>query len=113
LGFILGKFYGGTGVVIALVIALVVGSGILIFSYHAEHRISSRVLLPSETLWLVLASGTGIAIDLLFYYQLNERMNISVLGAICVLAFIAIILVPAWFHPMRTQMIRWFARDLA
>lgn len=112
LGFMLGIFYGSIGVVIAWAVALFVGSSIVIFAYHAKHHIPLRELLPGENFWLALASGAGLTLNLFIYYRFNTWMSISMLGTICVLAFIAIILLPTWFHPMRTRMMGWFARGL-
>lgn len=46
LGFLFGAFYGGTGVVIAWVFSLALGSSIIYLSYHIIHEIPLIELLP-------------------------------------------------------------------
>jgi O-antigen/teichoic acid export membrane protein len=106
LGYGLGIFYGGTGVVAGWVLALSCGCLITLFSYHVKYRVPMQSLLPKES-WLFLGV---FYLAIVFNYLLSRQQSVAMrlsyplMGATMVLFLITLIV---WFHPMRIQLINW------
>jgi len=101
LGLILGPKFGGLGVAVSAMFALVVSSWLVIYALHKHYKISFRTLVPTEhylllfVVLLCLAASTWInAIHLL-----DQSAVIS--GAINLVVYFAIIGVVIWFHPYK------------
>jgi O-antigen/teichoic acid export membrane protein len=107
LGFVLGEHYGGFGVSLAWVVALVVGSAVIVLAYHMEHRISLRELFPSGNPWLLVASSAGILASGVVSSQLHERMSVTLLGVVGLSTFVGAVFSAVWSHPMRATVMRW------
>jgi len=107
LGFLLGVFYGGIGVVIAWIIALGIGSFIISFSFHISHNIAIRKLLPKESKPLIILFLT-LTISNLFvnqmYVSFFRNGNLTIVYA---MTFFIISLILFWLHPMKNQLIAW------
>ena len=112
LGLLLGKFYGGTGVVIAWVLSLAVGNSIIALAYHLRHKIPLSKFLPKESCGIALASGIGLSVALLIYYQLRHLYELIILSSLVLLAFSAIVVIPMWLHPMRKRLLGWIVQYL-
>jgi O-antigen/teichoic acid export membrane protein len=110
LGLLMGVFYGGHGVVIASVLALIIGSGIIIIAYHAEYHIPISELLPQENHPIALLSVTGVILSLFIYYYFHE-LNSSSTGIFCLLFFTGILFFQIWSHPMRAQLMLWLTTN--
>jgi len=107
LGIFMGTYYGGTGVVIASVLAMIVGGSIILIAYHFENNISLQEIFPKEMLLLAISSVIGMLSSLVVYYYFYEKVSFYVLGPISLLLFLFIVFPFIWFHPMRTQITRW------
>ena len=107
LGVALGVLYGGIGVVWGWAWALVIGSGLILFSYHVRHGIPLRDLLPEESRVLCLAGAIGAALGLLFYYTYYGRWVGPLAGVTGVMIYVLIALPFCWFHPMRGRLVQW------
>jgi hypothetical protein len=101
--------YGGTGVVWAWVIALVLGSSVVVIAYHHEYGIAYRELFPKESFWLVIGSTIGMTAGLLVYYFLYAYLVFPMLMLLCMMAFVLFALLPLWFHPMTARWMRWLS----
>lgn len=104
LGYILGKSFGGWGVISGSIIALIIASIITIIGTHRDHHIPLSRLFPKESSWLILASGVaGINVLVLphyisDYFALEIRVGVTLLTSMLILA-------PAiWWHPVRSDM---------
>lgn len=104
LGLILGMFFGGTGVVVAWVTALSLGSFVVLVAFHLEYHIPFREVVPSGNFWLMLASTVGVVVVWFFYRQLQPTQTIFSLALLCSLTFVAAIILPGWYHPMRIRL---------
>ena len=104
LGLLFGIYYGGTGVVIAFVFSLVAGSLIIPVSYHVQHKILLKELLPRENIVVGLTSGTGILVTMLLYYEFRSSWSLMAVSILIILTFFSIIFVPIWLHPMRKRL---------
>ena len=112
LGFLLGVFYDGFGVVIGWIISLAVGSSLIYLSYHIKRQIPLRELLPKTSRMLFIICLIGIASALIMRYKLSHLLNSIILNNLIVFSFLIIIISPLWFHPMRTRLMGWVSNEL-
>jgi len=110
LGLFVGNIYGGTAVVVAWVVSLVIGSFVIIVPYHKEHGIPLRNLLPQENKTLGIASVIGLSVVIGIYY--NCRLSLIATSAIIIFMFAMITAIPFWLHPMRKRLTGWMHRYL-
>lgn len=107
LGFLLGLWYGGLGVVIGFVVALLAGNVVTVVRYQHRHAIPARVLLDRESFVLGGAALVALATVLLLYARLSVRWNPLVLGLLMVAVYGAVVGGPLWRHPMRERLSSW------
>jgi O-antigen/teichoic acid export membrane protein len=110
LGLFAGGKYGGTAVVVAWVISLVMGSFLIVIPYHKIHKLPLRNLIPQGSRMLSLASVGGACMVLFFYYNVAPLLDLFLVVATSLFVFIAVIAVPLWIHPMRKRLMRWISR---
>jgi O-antigen/teichoic acid export membrane protein len=101
LGITLGVIIGGTGVVVAFAIAVIVGSTIVAASYQIRSAITLREVVQRQTI-IIAALGSGL---LLLSYLLHGYLNDlvgpwGVLG-ILLLAYAIVLAGPLLRHPLR------------
>jgi len=106
LGFLLGVFYHGIGIVVAWAVSLMVGSGMIIFSYQIKNGIALNQLLPHSSKILIAACLIGLFFIRLTCYRFSY-MNVYTLNMINLFLFILIVSVPFWKHPIRKRLIGW------
>lgn len=108
LGFLLGATFGGRGVVAGYVLALTIGSSLIVIGHHRDNRIPLSVLWPAESRRLLLACCLGLsagwALPHFLFLVMPDRFfaSASLTLAICVL-----VIFPAfWSHPLRPILFR-------
>jgi O-antigen/teichoic acid export membrane protein len=109
LGVLLGLQFGGSGVVAGWIIALAVGSSVVLIAFHIGHGISVGDLLPREDIGLLIACAVGVFAAWLAHFEMpidSAGTATSIVGAIL---FLAAIVVPGWRHPMRGRLIGMIA----
>jgi len=111
-GILLGIFYKGTGVIIAWVISLTLGSSIIYISYHISHKIPLIELVPKASRIIIAACFTGIVSAFFISQKLNTALNSVTLRIVPIFVFIIIVFIPSWFHPMRKRMMGWITNEL-
>ncbi len=104
LGYILGRHFGGTGVVTGFMVALLSGSLLIILAYHLEHNVQVAALFDLRSLVVGAASLGGLAISHLLY---AASLSTWVQGILAILCFVMILAVPLYQHPMRQQIAGW------
>jgi O-antigen/teichoic acid export membrane protein len=109
LGFVLGSLYGTNGVVFGWVCALVLSSLVIIVPCHLQHGIRLRELVPRESVGLVLASLVAVVVTVVLYSQLEGAWSLVALTSALGLLFVLVVIIPAWFHPMRRFLVSWIA----
>ncbi len=113
LGFLMGIFYGGIGVVIAWVFSLALGSSIIYLSYYIRYKIPLIELIPKASRTLVITCLICILSALLIQHKLNHStVNVIMLNGMVILSFLIIIFVPVWRHPIRKHLIGWVTDEL-
>jgi O-antigen/teichoic acid export membrane protein len=105
LGLLLGVYFGGTGVVIAWVLSLSLGSCLIYFSYHTKHKIPIIEMLPRDSKLVIIVSLIG-AVSIIAIQDKTDYM-IIIPGIFLVANFLTL-----WFHPMRKRLTGWVSGDL-
>jgi O-antigen/teichoic acid export membrane protein len=110
LGIFLGSLLGGRGVVIAWIIALILGSSVVIIAFHHNHRISLYEMFHIENIWLIVGCAIGIIFTSFVYGFLHPDLTAIWMLLICSLTFLSCIAFPCWWHPMRPHLLAMIAR---
>ena len=85
------------------VLALLIGSSLVILGYHRDHSIPLSELLPSQSKQLLLACCIGLIVDWSAFHFL-EAPTVSLAEAGLSLTMYIIVIAPAfWMHPLRRQ----------
>jgi O-antigen/teichoic acid export membrane protein len=103
LGTVLGIWFDGLGVVVGWVIALIVGSSVLVYAYHRECRIPLLTLLPLESRKLAVVVGIGVLASWGVYQLLHQTgfYVSSLIGSL--LIYMMIVGYSFWCHPLRNN----------
>jgi O-antigen/teichoic acid export membrane protein len=112
LGFLLGAFYGGIGVVVAWVVSLALGSSQIYLSYHIKNEIPLIELLPRASRIIIVACLISILFSITAQYKLNHVLNPMLLNSAVFFMFSIIIFLPLWLHPMRKRLMGWVSQYL-
>ena len=107
LGYLLGIFYGGIGVVIGWVISLAIGSSVIYISYHMIEGIQLKGLFPVESRTLFLASLLFVVVFIIIQSRFLNKIDVISSSVILLFLFLIIVFLPFWFHPMRLQLVGW------
>jgi hypothetical protein len=112
MGYVLGVSFGGLGVVIAWVFSLSLGSCIVYVSYHLKFKIPLGKLLPETSRVIILACISGLFAGFILRYKLDHYFNTVTLNVFIIIAFVIIVFVPFWIHPMRKRLVQWVTEEL-
>jgi len=109
LGFVLGKLYGGFGVVTGWILSLILGSSIVYLSYHIKYKIPFIELLPYKSRMIGLVCILSILFEFLIitHCKINYFINAILLNIVNPVVFSVIVLIFLWFHPMRRRVLVW------
>lgn len=108
LGWVAGRYFGGTAVVAASVFSLALGYVIVVISYHHKNRQPFGVLLPRESTGIIITSLAGGLIFLPFFCSVSTDTIFSVRITFGVLAaLLTMIVVPMWVHPIRKRFLQY------
>jgi O-antigen/teichoic acid export membrane protein len=108
LGIILGRFYGGNGVVIAWSLSLGVGSSLIYLTYHLRHRIALAELVPRASRVMLLICLMGIFLTYMFLPEVDQNYVVNIRNNIFnAMLFSLIIAILLWVHPMRKNLLEW------
>jgi O-antigen/teichoic acid export membrane protein len=108
LGWVLGMAFGGMGVALGYLIALLAGSTLILFQFHHRHNILLKSIARLDLAWLLLAGVAGSWLSYSTYYSLRPTVGFVGVVAVTLALFLLFIVVPAWFHPMRHILLRQF-----
>jgi len=113
LGFLLGFFYGGLGVVVAWVISLVLGSSIIYLSYHISHKIPLIEVAPKASRIIIITCLIGIFSSFIIHHIFFGSFNTIAFNGIIILLFSTIVFPSLWFHPMRKRLVEWMITEFS
>ena len=101
LGFILGRLFGGIGVIEAIAFATILGAIFIVVPYHLGHQIAFPELFPKESILLLAACITTVGVTLGINYSSLELQSTLMKMILMCLAAVFFILPSLWFHPER------------
>ncbi len=105
LGLAFGLAFGGTGVAVAWVLALVLGSAVTLVGFHVERgRPLAEMLMRSDG-WLSIACIGGVVAAWILQARYAPTMPAVLLLALAATVFAAVVAAPAWSHPMRGRVL--------
>jgi len=113
LGFLLGIFYGGMGVVIAWVISLALGSSIVYLSYHIRHKVPLIELVPKANRIIIIMCLIGIFSSFIIHHNFFGSFNTIALYGIIILLFSMIVFPSLWSNPMRKRLAEWMTTEFS
>lgn len=113
LGFLLGIFYGGIGVVVAWIISLALGSSIIYLSYHIIHKIPLIELAPKASRIIIITCLIGIFSSFIIHHIFFVSFNTIVLNSIIILLFSMIVFPSFWSHSMRKRLVEWMITEFS
>lgn len=100
LGIALGRTFGGTGITIGFIAALLIGSFIIMMAYHKNYHISLLRLFSVRTVYLALASITALIATGFLFITYFEDLPALTLILINLAVFLLITAWPVWQHPV-------------
>lgn len=105
LGLILGPIFGGFGVAIAAMFALVTASGFVIFALHKQYKMPIKNLVPTEHYGLLATAVFCISLSAWGnsthqFAQANLLLDIAPLGF-----YVLIMSAVVWIHPYRKMLL--------
>ncbi|MGD0543308.1 MAG: oligosaccharide flippase family protein [Candidatus Acidiferrales bacterium] len=108
LGFLAGKYFGGTAVVVTSVFSLAIGYIAIVAAYQIHNGVRFSQLLPKESIAIVLSSLAGVLIFLPFLSNASTESLFSARPMSGLFfALLTMIFLPMWIHPMRKRLTRW------
>jgi O-antigen/teichoic acid export membrane protein len=108
LGYFAGKYLGAAAVVAVSALSLILGYAIVLAAYHLENRVPFGQLAPRDSGGILFASVAGVLIFLPYFGQarIGSLFTARIASALLA-AFVTIILLPMWIHPMRKRLLSW------
>lgn len=104
-GAVFGYMFGGKGVVAGFVVALVLGSVLVIVNYHRKHKISFSVLIPKKHVLFFLASIFVPICSWNLYEIAEKRFGLAITSVVVSSLVAGTFCSLAWFHPLRKKIL--------
>ncbi len=111
-GILLGRNFGGLGVVFAYAAAIPIGSSITLWAYHREYGIRWIELAGRHTGPLLLAGIGGELVIFFLHERLSDLLHPWLLVFLLLITYGLVVAVPLWRHPVR-KMLQGWAAELA
>ncbi len=109
-GLLLGRKFGASGVVVAWVVSLIVGSAIMTVCYHVRYEISLLKLMPRSSIGLLAVCLIGVAITHLVLPPAPISVHGFVTNGLACALLTAVIAVLLWLHPSRKHLFGLIAK---
>ena len=119
---IVGRLWGGMGVVVAWALALALGGGLLNILYYRKNVIYFSNVIPKDSRWLAVFCLIGFLVGYGLWLQSPEikklMLTISapsdlwaryMIGSLMVACFFMIVSLPMWNHPIRKKIMNLIA----
>jgi O-antigen/teichoic acid export membrane protein len=107
LGFVLGQYFGGFGVIAGWAIALAMGGIILAISFHKLNKLSFNEFLPTSSRWLTVSCLSGIPLSYLMFQSASSSTSPILIGVAMIVGFACVLAGPIWVHPVRKDLSEW------
>ena len=105
LGIVLGKAYGGVGITIGFVIALLTGSSLIMVAYHKRYQYSLPQLFSYKSMYLGCASIIALVATGYVFSTYFSDMPALQLVLLNIGLFLLVTGLPAWYHPVPRNML--------
>jgi len=105
LGFLLGYYWSGNGVVIGMTISVIVGSLFIVYMYHREYSIPNKLVLNKEQITLLGVVSVAIVAALVIPYSSMLPDKEIVNAVISLITFAMLTAIPMWKHPVKAKII--------
>jgi len=109
-GFLLGRRFGASGVVVAWVTSLIVSGVIINVGYYVRYQISLSRLIPRSSIVLMAVCFAGVAATYLVLPPPPISVHGFVAGDVACALVTAIIAVLLWVHPSRKHLFGLIAK---
>jgi O-antigen/teichoic acid export membrane protein len=106
-GITLGLQYDGTGVVVAAVVALSVGSLIILIMYHLGQGQGPRDLVPRESLPLVVVCLAAAVLGNAAYHLVRPHQSLVATTVVIAGVLVPTLSYAVWKHPLRPRLLAW------
>ena len=106
-GLALALMFGGVGVVVGRVLALFLGSVILIVLFHRENNIDKVELFRQEDMFHVQSCIVGVIAAFALYGALISQLDEFHVALLALFCFLLIMGYAVWRHPMRVRILGW------
>lgn len=103
----LGIIFGGIGIVVGFVVAILAGSLLVTAAYSKEHDFRLARWFAPENLLLGATTLGGMSAVLLLYYQWGASLGVGVLLAASLGLYALFAAGPLWAHSARRQLHDW------
>jgi O-antigen/teichoic acid export membrane protein len=110
LGAVAGAYAGGIGVVLGTALATILGSAMLIRSFHREYQIAATDLFPGRTGLLVLFTTIALILGYWFQHEFDAALGTMNVCAFNLGLFALLVLPCAWLHPAREAVLTKLCR---
>lgn len=110
LGLVLGQAFGAHGVLFAWILAVAIGSGIVVGAYHREQNIPLIHLLPRVHLWLVLGSIMGVSFCAWVFAELRTTYSPGLTITLAVGIYGLFTMIPFYNNPVRVRIVNHLAK---
>lgn len=100
LGVLLGPYFGASGIVWGMAIALATGSALIMGVFQSKQRLSWSVLVPRESVGSIAASVALVVSGFFAYHALSEQPAV-IRFLVCLLLPVPILGPALWGHALR------------
>lgn len=102
----LGSMFGALGVALGAMLALIVGSWIVVHGLHQQYKISLKTLLPAEHFPLLIASLVAITFTLIINASSVLQLSALVTGSLGFGVYCLSVGTVVWRHPYKQMFIQ-------
>lgn len=100
-GYILGHMFGSMGVIAGTCLAILAGSLMTLFTFHAEHHLDLQRLVSQDSRGLLMWSAMGVGVGLLTYYLFRDAVALWIVAVLVGGLFFALVGPSLWQHRIR------------
>jgi O-antigen/teichoic acid export membrane protein len=105
LGYILGNMFGSIGVIVGTCLAILAGSLMTLFTFHAEHHLDLQRLISQDSRGLLMWSALGVGGGLLTYYIFRDVAALWIVAALVGGLFFGVLGPSMWQNRIRMFLI--------
>jgi O-antigen/teichoic acid export membrane protein len=109
-GFLLGRQFGASGVVVGWVVSTIVGGVIINVGYYVTHQIPLSRLMPRSSIVLMGVCLVGVVITYLLLLPFWISVHGFAAGDLACVLVTAVIAVLLWLHPSRKHLFGLIAK---